>query len=157
MPDQPSKESLERSGVFLNARLGNRTPMHEWKHALALEFDAIAKENSAKIMKLEENFASAIETVEILSDNDLVRSIAQGQKDIAEGRTIPFEQIDVVMELRQHNAALVEALTEIRRHIAAHVASRGTPNSPWLMKYIDEALAYAPAEDAEHAKQQERK
>ena len=43
----PSKESLERADRFLEARLGERTEMHRWIRALALEFDHIKAEACA--------------------------------------------------------------------------------------------------------------
>lgn len=45
------------------------------------------------VMMSIDDYEGLMETLEIMSDQDLVKSIKQGEKDIAEGRTIPFEEL----------------------------------------------------------------
>lgn len=128
MTDQPSKESLERARKFMSYLKGGYPIRHFDKMIidLALEFDAIAKERDAALIRAN-------------SGSELIK-------------------------LRQHNAALVSALREVRDMIfnlpsgvdenaseddrspqdaSAHVGGL-------IVQRINAALApYAPAEEKE--------
>lgn len=48
---------------------------------------------TARIMS-QEQYESIIETMDILSDPELMESIRQGEKEIAEGKVIPWEEVE---------------------------------------------------------------
>jgi antitoxin YefM len=48
---------------------------------------------AAAVMMSPEEYESMVETIEVLSDAEMMRSIRQGQKDIKEGRTFSHGEV----------------------------------------------------------------
>ncbi|MDF2956312.1 MAG: hypothetical protein OD815_001928 [Candidatus Alkanophagales archaeon MCA70_species_2] len=64
--------------------------------AVISHMDALSKETT-KIMlevlaKMDEEITAAIETIEILSDEELLKSIEEGLEDIKRGDVLPLEK-----------------------------------------------------------------
>ena len=51
------------------------------------------------VLLSEEEYESLIETLEILSDPELVKSIEEGMRDVKAGRTIPWEKVKKELHL----------------------------------------------------------
>jgi PHD/YefM family antitoxin component YafN of YafNO toxin-antitoxin module len=94
---QTFEQWLEKNSVEISQTIaGNRVAwMRKSWNARQSEIDAQAE----RIKELEADLSSAMATVEILSNSEIVRELSQGLRDVSEGKTISLDDLRAKLRL----------------------------------------------------------